>query len=85
MQLTIPVLDPILVDTWYRCNAFKRYGKIYVYLNSVYIGSISTDVPIVGNTTTLYIQQNVAANPGGVNFTTYYDQFELHEHNTPAY
>jgi hypothetical protein len=81
----IHVEDPIDRDQWYRCSAYKRNDKVYVYFDSVYIGSISADVPTTGTTTTLYAQQLPNANAGGNNYEVYLDLFELYEKHVPEY
>jgi hypothetical protein len=79
------IADPINRDQWYRISAYKRNNIVYYYLDSVFITSISTDVPITGNTTTLYAQQLPNANAGANNYEVYIDQFELYEKHVPDY
>jgi hypothetical protein len=81
----IDIEDPINRDQWYRISAFKRNNIVYYYLDSVFIGSINTDVPVTGNTTTLYAQQLPNANAGANNYEVYIDQFELYEKHVPDY
>lgn len=79
------LIDPITRDQWYRCSAFKRYGKVYWYVDSVFYEGVSTDVPVAGTSTTLYAQQLPNANAGANNYETYLDQFELHEKHVAEY
>ncbi|GAH62802.1 unnamed protein product, partial [marine sediment metagenome] len=50
----------------------------------VYIGLISDDIPTAGTTTTLYANQMCPLNPG-LNFSLWWDQFELSEKNVLTY
>lgn len=78
------LIDPMLVDTYYRVSAFKRYDKIYWYLDGIFMGSSSAQIP-TGTAYSTVMDQLATANVGARNFILDIPHFETSEKYNPVY